>query len=227
MTVTVGTRAGNRFAGQESALWSLGMSAYEDLARELEGDPVKVAAMRALLLSRELLALPDTVAALAARVAELVRAMQLALERLDRVDTSVGSLQDWALEARWQRHLPAYLGRQFRRLRVLDPSEVSSLLDDGIETGRITVDEAYDIGLANVVARGKRLDGTPVQLVVEVSLVVDRHDLERALRRGGLLARATGEVVQAVAGGDRATRGAMDEAPGGAVLLVVGDREAA
>ncbi|MGH9127521.1 MAG: hypothetical protein ACRDY2_00795 [Acidimicrobiales bacterium] len=203
------------------------MSAYEDLARELEGDPVKVAAMRALLLSRELLALPDTVAALAARVAELVRAMQLALERLDRVDTSVGSLQDWALEARWQRHLPAYLGRQFRRLRVLDPSEVSSLLDDGIEAGRITVDEAYDIGLANVVARGKRLDGTPVQLVVEVSLVVDRHDLERALRRGGLLARATGEVVQAVAGGDRATRGAMDEAPGGAVLLVVGDREAA
>ncbi len=172
--------------------------------------------MRALLLSRELLALPDTVAALAARIDELVRTMQLALERLDRVEASVGSLQAWAFEARWQRHLPSYLGRHFRRLRVLDPSEVWSLLEEGIEAGRITVDQAYDTGLCGRGCPRQKAGWYARPTVVEVSMVVDRHDIARAHRRGGLLARATGELVQAVAAGDRAPRGAMDEAPGGA-----------
>ncbi len=42
------------------------VSVFEGLARELEGDPAKREALRALLLSEELLALPATFAALAA-----------------------------------------------------------------------------------------------------------------------------------------------------------------
>lgn len=220
----------------------MGVSVYESLARELEEDPVKCEALRALLLSKELLALPATVVALAAEikqlgaeVKQLTELMRQSMLRLDHLETDVATLKTdvaglkgWAFEARWQRYLPSYLGRHFRRLRVLNLADVRILLEDGIDAGRITIDEAYDAGLADVVARGRRGDGTQLYVVVEVSVAVDKHDLDRALRRAVILARATGDVVQPVAAGDRLGRGLQEgESVRGDVLVVVGDREAA
>ncbi|MGH9069987.1 MAG: hypothetical protein ACRDX8_02170 [Acidimicrobiales bacterium] len=227
------------------------MSAFEDMARELEQDPAKREALRALLFSEELLALPATVAALAAQVKELAaqvkelaRAMSEANSRLDRLESDVSTLKsdvkvlridvdvlkdDVAylkgsdLERRWQRNLPSYLGPHFRRLVVFEPAQLWGLLEDAIDAGRIVPDEAHEIGLADVVARGRRADGTQVYLVVEVSAVVDRHDIDRALRRSALLARATGAAAQAVGAGNRATEGVVALAGGEDVLLVLTD----
>ncbi|MGH9069989.1 MAG: hypothetical protein ACRDX8_02180 [Acidimicrobiales bacterium] len=238
------------------------MSAFEDLARDLEEDPAKREALRALLLSEELLALPATVAALVAEVRELVaevkelaRAMREANSRLDRLESDVATLKsdvstlksdvkvlridvdvlkdDAAylkgsdLERRWQRNLPSYLGTHFRRLAVFDPAQLWRLLEGAIDAGRIQPEEAREVGLADVVAQGRRADGIQVYLVVEVSAVVDRDDIDRALRRSVLLARATGAVAQAVGAGNRATQGAVAIAGREDVLLVLQQVEAA
>jgi len=240
------------------------VSVYDDLARELQADPAKRQALRALLLTEELLELPATIAALAAEVKELARMMRQAMLRLDhleadvgvlkadvsvlkadvsvlRADVSVlkadvgvlkidmGGLKGSDLERRWQRNLPSYLGRHFRRLQVVEPADLRALLEDAVDLGQITDDEADDAALADVVARGRRpQDASEVYVAVEVSVVVDAHHLDRALRRAEILSRVTDGVVQAVAAGDRATRGAVarqsDTQP---VLLVVASREAA
>jgi len=205
------------------------VSVYESLAQELEKDPAKRQALRALLLTEELLTLPATVAALAADVKELAQLMRQAWIRLDRLEADVGVLKGSDLERRWQRNLPSYLGRHFRRLRVLDRPDLRAILEDAIDAGRIDDDEADDAALADVVGRGRRVqDGSEAYVVVEVSVVVDAHDVDRASRRAAILSRATGESVQAVAGGRRATRGASEkEAATPTVLLVAGTRETA
>jgi len=261
------------------------VSVYDDLARELQADPAKRQALRALLLTEELLELPSTIAALAAEVKELARMMRQAMLRLDHLEPDVGvlkadvsvlkadvsvlkadvsvlkadvsvlkadvsvlkadvsvlkadvgvlkidmgGLKGSDLERRWQRNLPSYLGRHFRRLQVVEPADLRALLEDAVDLGQITDDEADDAALADVVARGRRpQDASEVYVAVEVSVVVDAHHLDRALRRAEILSRVTDGVVQAVAAGDLATRGAVarqsDTQP---VLLVVASREAA
>ncbi len=247
------------------------VSVYDDLARELQADPAKRQALRALLLTEELLELPSTIAALAAEVKELARMMRQAMLRLDHLEADVGvlkadvsvlkadvsvlkadvsvlkadvsvlkadvgvlkidmgGLKGSDLERRWQRNLPSYLGRHFRRLQVVEPADLRALLEDAVDLGQITDDEADDAALADVVARGRRpQDASEVYVAVEVSVVVDAHHLDRALRRAEILSRVTDGVVQAVAAGDLATRGAVarqsDTQP---VLLVVASREAA
>ena len=58
-----------------------------------------------------------------------------------------------------------------------------------------------EVRLADVVVHGRRRDdGTEVFLVVEVSWGVGLHDLERAVRRAGILGRLVAPVLPVVAG---------------------------
>jgi outer membrane murein-binding lipoprotein Lpp len=270
------------------------VSVFDELARELEGDPAKRHALRALLLTEELLALPATVAELVGIVKELTEVMAAVLLRLDHLETDVstlktdvatlktdvatlktdvatlktdvatlktdvatlktdvatlktdvgtlktdvatlktdvatlktdvgtlktdvgtlktdvGTLKGSDLERHWQRHLPAYLGRQFRRLLIIEPADLRELLDEAVDAGRIELDEAIDAALADVVGHGRRQDGAELYVAVEASVVVDANDVKRALRRARILARATGAGAHAVAAGDRATKGALE-----------------
>jgi outer membrane murein-binding lipoprotein Lpp len=263
------------------------VSVFDELARELEGDPAKRHALRALLLTEELLALPATVAELVGIVKELTEVMAAVLLRLDHLETDVstlktdvatlktdvatlktdvatlktdvatlktdvgtlktdvgtlktdvgtlktdvgtlktdvgtlktdvgtlktdvGTLKGSDLERHWQRHLPAYLGRQFRRLLIIEPADLRELLDEAVDAGRIGLDEAIDAALADVVGHGRRQDGAELYVAVEASVVVDANDVKRALRRARILARATGAGAHAVAAGDRATKGALE-----------------
>ncbi len=222
----------------------MNMSVFETLAQELEKDPSKREALRALLLSEELMALPGTVAALAAdlkqlaaEVKDLAATMRGVLIRLDKLESDVevlksdvgtlkidvGTLKGSDLERRWQRYLPAYLGSRFRRLRVLDPGQVRDLLDDAIDAGLVDSVEADDACRADAVGRGRAADGSEVYVVVEVSVVVDRHDLERAARRAAIISRATGREAHAVGAGNRFTEGAEAIAGQGDILLLAGE----
>ncbi len=141
--------------------------------------------------------------------------------------SDVGALKGSDLERRWERNLSSYLGGHFRRLRVLGSGELSDLLEDAIDTGRILPGEADDARLADVVGRGRRADGAEVYVVVEVSVVVDRNDIARAQRRSAILARATGSISVGVGAGDRATEGATGAADEAGVMLVAVHRQAA
>ena len=113
----------------------------------------------------------------------------------------IGTLKGWNLEDRFRERPSAYLRSFFRRARAYTDGELVKLLDSGVERGIITEDDWEEVRLADVVVRGRRRDdGTEVFLVVEVSWGVGLYDLERAVRRAGILGRLVAPVLPVVAG---------------------------
>ena len=113
----------------------------------------------------------------------------------------IGTLKGWNLEDRFRERPSAYLRSFFRRARAYTDGELVKLLDSGVERGIITEDDWEEVRLAVVVVRGRRRDdGTEVFLVVEVSWGVGLYDLERAVRRAGILGRLVAPVLPVVAG---------------------------
>lgn len=110
-------------------------------------------------------------------VADLAKTQQKMLIRLDRLDGHV-------LEDRVAKNLPAFLGREYRRCRVLDRAEFV----EGLE-GQLPDDELNDLLRADVIAAAKRGDQA-VHLVVEVSCTADADDIDRAVRRTAAMAKA-------------------------------------
>jgi len=116
-------------------------------------------------------------------------------------DNDIGTLKGWTLEDRFRERPSAYLRSFFRRARAYTDRELDQLLDSGLESGVITEDDWEEVRLADVVVRGRRRDdGTEVFLVVEVSWGVGLYDLERAVRRAGILGRLVAPVLPVVAG---------------------------
>ena len=110
-------------------------------------------------------------------VLDLIRTQQKMLIRLDRNDGRT-------FELLLTRHLPAYVGREFRRCRVIETAE----LVDSLE-GRLPDAELDDLSRSDVLATAR--DGErQVHLVVEVSCTADADDIDRASRRAATLSRA-------------------------------------
>ena len=108
---------------------------------------------------------------------DVVKTQQKMLIRLDRLDGHM-------LDDKVAKNLPAFLGREFRRCRVLDRAEFVESLE-----GRLAEAELADLMRADVIATAKRADQL-VHLVVEFSCTADADDLARAVRRTAALASA-------------------------------------
>ena len=116
-------------------------------------------------------------------------------------DNDIGTLKGWNLEDRFRERPSAYLRSCFRRARAWTERELDKVLDAGLERGVITEDDWEEVRLADVVVHGRRRDDdTEVFLVVEVSWGVGTYDLERAVRRAGILGRLVAPVLPVVAG---------------------------
>jgi hypothetical protein len=117
---------------------------------------------------------------------DVVKTQQKMLIRLDRLDGHM-------LEDKVAKNLPAFLGREFRRCRVLDRCEFVETLE-----GRLPEAELADLMRADVIAVAKRADQV-VHIVVEVSCTADADDLARAVRRAAALTMAGYSAIGIVA----------------------------
>ncbi|MCS6863372.1 MAG: hypothetical protein NZT92_23950, partial [Abditibacteriales bacterium] len=148
------------------------------------------------------------------RLAEQVRVLT---EGLQRLTDTVGGLKGWVLERIYAERAGAYFGRLLRRVRVV---EVHTL-EDMLETA-LTPEEFQDLLLLDLLVNGRvrRAPGEPeVWLAVEVSGVVDQSDVERAVRRAGLLRKAGYHAVPVVAG-EGATQQGQEAAQAQQVAVV-------
>ncbi len=198
---------------------TFGVEDFHDLIRLLETRPEWRADLRRLVLSDELLALPEQIALLRAdterrfqelleaqrrtdaQIAAMTQAIQelTADEKIYRKD--IGDLKGEVLEARYQRLAPAYVGRLVRRAHVLSAAELVELLENAVEQGTLTEEEKNDALLTDVVVRGRRKeDGAPVYLAIEVSWGVGPYDVERAAYRATLLSKLGVPATPVVAG---------------------------
>ena len=120
--------------------------------------------------------------------------------RLERAETNIGRLLGSDVERRYRERAGAYFGSVVRRPRSLSAQQVADLLDSRDSDDRLTDDERSEVLLADVVVRGRGDAGDgDVYVVVEVSVTIDSHDVERASRRAAILGRLY-NTLAAVAG---------------------------
>jgi hypothetical protein len=135
-----------------------------------------------------------------------------------RTETRLGALNGRALESTYRERAGSYFGRLLRRIRVVAPNS----LEDALEA-RVTPEEFQDVLLLDLLVAGRPREAAPeaeeVLLAVEVSAVVDVHDVQRARQRAAILRRAGYRAVPAVAG-ERLTAGAERAARAVPVLVV-------
>lgn len=189
---------------------------FHDLVRLLEQRPEWRAALRRLVLSDELLALPEQLAAFRAeternfaelrseterRFAELAAEITELTRKMATLSDHIAELKGSDLETQYRIKAHAYFGRLLRRIHVLSPDELVALVESAVEAGALSDDEAHEIFLADAVVRGRRQeDGAETYLVVEVSWGVGTDDVERAVKRAEFLAKTGVSTLPVVAG---------------------------
>ena len=122
------------------------------------------------------------------------------LRLLDTLTTHVDYLRGEALEARYHRHFAAYFGRLARRFRLLDSAQLGDLVEDALDGGKLSEDEADALRAADLVLSGRSpTDGTDLYLVIEVSFGIGLSDVRRAHERARLLERLGRPALPVVA----------------------------
>jgi predicted RecB family endonuclease len=173
--------------------------------------------LRSVLLTQELLELPERFAAFVTEVRGFVAATEARFERIEAdmavlktdvavlktdvavlktdvavLKTDVARLKGSDYEQQARVKGAAYLGTAgFRRARLLATEDLAELCEDALDADRITPEEVRDVLAADVVFSA-RWDGEVVHVVGEVAGRVHVDDVERAERRAGTLSKATG-----------------------------------
>ena len=161
---------------------------------------------------------------LSAQVETLAVAQQRTEQRLETLITSherlvdkVGNLKGQMLELTYSQKAGAYLGRLLRKVRVVPVHT----LEDTLEV-HLSSSEFDDVLLLDLLVRGTprhHPELPEVWLALEISSVIDRHDVSRVLRRTQLLRQAGYQAVPVVAG-EEITQGAQEEATRDSVVVL-------
>jgi hypothetical protein len=107
-----------------------------------------------------------------------------------RTDKTAG----WALEWVVGNRLPAYVGSQIKRCRVVGPMDLIESLEDRPAMRELSAEDLDQLRRADLIATGT-IDGDTIYLVGEVSFTADNDDVLRAARRAAVL-RKIGERSQ-------------------------------
>ena len=163
-------------------------------------------------IQQQLAELVQAQRAIQQQLAALALAQANTQEELRSIVDRVGGLTGFMVEHEYRVKGPARFSKIARRLRPLTYEEIDTILDPAVQRGALGEAQAEDARLADVILCGRtKENASEVYLVVEASALIDAGDVERALRRAGLLARAGVETVPVVAGMG-ATKGATEYA---------------
>ena len=177
----------------------------EDLIRVLDDHPEWLEAMRARLLTRELLELPQ-------RLAEFIEAANQRFDRVearqDRAETLLGKLIDNVGNLKGA-HAKSVAKEEadiianslgLRLTRLLTGQEVGELAL-GQDAADLPRNELLSFRRADIVMEAADADGAPCYVAVEVSYTVNGRDTTRAVRNADMLTRFTGKPARAVVAG--------------------------
>jgi tetratricopeptide (TPR) repeat protein len=147
----------------------------------------------------------ERLARLEEAVAQLAEAQARTEEELRslarRVTDLDGRFTGDYLERRYREHAYSYFAPILRRIRLVGRDRLWELLDEGMEAGIVSPDEARDTALVDVLVEGRTPEGERAFLAVEVSATVYPEDVKTVLRRREVLSRCLdAPVLAAVAG---------------------------
>ena len=125
--------------------------------------------------------------------------------RQDRVEGHLNNLRGTEYERRAARRarraaarwLNLFHATVVQAITVPDNNIIPNLMDDAVAANRVTLEQADDLELADLILAGSLTDAgdEPAYAVVEVSLAIDENDINRARERAGALARASAAPV--------------------------------
>ncbi len=188
-----------------------------EIIEEMRINPALASELRAVLLSEELLSLPERMLAMERTLAELVEiskrhentlaelveiskrhenTLAELVEISKRHDGRLGNISGNIYEERCRRYAVPVLSRisgGLRSIHLLDRAELADRLDDLIDAGKMDFDTREDILLANIVATAKRRsDGEELWIVAEASVTLGASDVRNTKRRAAALGTAMG-----------------------------------
>jgi len=135
----------------------------------------------------------------------LRREMVLLRQDVNELKQEMGQVRGKLLEMDYRNKLGAIFGGRIRKPQLVDGSDLWELFEERLDEAEIR-----QIAAADLIARGRlppKLENKELWLVIEVSSVIDRNDIQRAAKRAALLRKA-GLLVLPVAAGQRLTQGA-------------------
>ena len=177
----------------------------EDLIRVLDDNPEWTDAVRARLLTRELIELPEKFTQF---VAEVHRFVETANRRFDALENRVASIQDdvgilkgahaRSAALRETPFIASEMG--FRWVKDLTAFDLWGLIDDA-DTSDIPTNELRSFRRADLIIEATDQDGNSCYIAVEISFTTNGRDTSRALRNAEFLTRFTGkQAFSAVVG---------------------------
>jgi Sec-independent protein translocase protein TatA len=122
--------------------------------------------------------------------------------RFNRLEGRTGSMAGELAELRWSTHFSGRFGGLVRRARLVVPADLA-LFEEADEEARLSPEEARgvrDLDLIVQGVRGRGAEREPVLLAIEVSILVERGDVDRAAARAATLRKAGYNAVPVVAG---------------------------
>ncbi len=192
---------------------------FTDLVRLLNKHPEWRSELRRIVLTDELLTLPDLVRELAEaqkrtelrveELAEAIKKTQITLAELAynmqimigvQKDTNdrLGALTGTVLEIQYREHVGGYFGRWLKRARAVKPESLEETLE-----ASLSHEELLEVLRLDLLVSG-RLRGGPdspeIWLAVEVARVLDEEDVQRAVQRAALLRKAGYRAPPLIAG---------------------------
>ncbi len=204
----------------------------EDLLQVLDENPAWVEALRARLLTRELVELPEKFASFVAEMDKFVVAtnkrfdnleQQLAsfVARMDKFVVATNKRFD-SLEARTQSiqddvgllkgaHARSAAIREassiardmgLRRMKTLTQDDLWRLIDFA-DTADIPTNELRSFRRADLIMEATDQEGATCYIAVEISFTVNGRDTGRAVRNAGLLTKFSGRPAHAAVAGLR------------------------
>ena len=172
----------------------------EDLIRVLDENPEWLEALRARLLTRELLELPQQLAEFAATTNPRFEAVD---RRFDRLERDIGPIK--GAHARNAALREADLIAEESGLtfvRTLTDEEVRDLVQSA-DTAGISADNVRSFRRADLILEARDAAGEPCYLAAKVSFTANGRDTTRATRNAALLERFTGRRSYAAVAGLR------------------------
>jgi DNA-binding transcriptional MerR regulator len=204
------------------------INTIEDLLRLLDENPQWVEALRARLLTRELMELPETFARFVETTTQALTALKEGQDRLredvdalkegqnslslqegqnrlqsdiQRIRDDVGMLKGNQARTATLREiglLARALGLTIKK--VLAPEEVASLAESS-DTTDILPNDLNSFIRADFIIEASDSSRKPCYIAIEASFTINGRDTHRAMRNAGYLTRFTGDPSHAVVSG--------------------------
>ena len=177
----------------------------QDIIDAIDSEPEMLEALRARLLTRELLELPERFAEFQKSMMQFQKStlefQSSAEKRFVELRTNLGRLNGWMMSEVGLKEVPLIArGMGYRYRRLVERVELFDMADDA-DTSGIARGDLESFIRADAVAAATDGEGRARYVAIELSFTAQKNDVDRAIRNAEFITRFTGVPAAAAVAG--------------------------